>query len=187
MGGFVAQSMATIHPDRVENIVLVATRCSGAAGEDPSDAIASGFLDRATTEREESKTSRLQPTALFPPDYRKTHGKDMAKALRRCGTMPQDIYEKQLQAVVKWRFKTSACDSWKSIASNVLIVQGSEDYVVPPSNSLALAKIAAVSCGNTHRVSRIVFPRVGHGVVMQEPEKLASCITHWLLHTAKVK
>ena len=198
MGGFVAQSMAASRPHRVSNLVLVATRCAGEIGADPDPSVVAEFVDRAegktaaidAREEEEpvvDEKGRLRPSALFPPDYRETHKRDIGAALRRCGVMSQEIYRRQLAAVLGWRLGRTPCVSWNKVDSNVLVVQGGEDKVVPPSNSLALVCAAASACGTTHRVTRLVVPSVGHGLVMQIPRDVASWVVDWLEECAPSK
>lgn len=190
MGGFVAQAMAAAHPDRVKNLVLVATRCAGGVGADPSPDVVEEFLERAKAQVDDSKhddeqtvvddKGRLRPAALFPADCRKSHKREMAAALRRCGVMPRDIYRRQLEAVMAWRLSPTPCASWSSLRSNVFVVQGEEDKVVPPANSLSLVRAAAAACAASHRVSRLLVPDVGHGLVMQIPTQVGRWVTTWL-------
>lgn len=170
MGGFVAQEMTAERPEQVDGLVLIATRCSGAAGSDPT------IEEVARMMRE-----YLSPEELFPRKFLlSAKGKTLLQARKHHSSqsnLPSPVRSGQISAVLKWRFKKTPCAVWSSICLPVLIIQGNKDVVVPSDNAKQLYRASNMSCKKL--TTLVLIPDAGHGLVAQIPEKIASIINSW--------
>jgi len=171
LGGFIAQTLALQHPDRVDKLILLSTDSGGSEADLPS----SGCV--VTTRRYFPGTPHDQAkrllSLLFPSDvaesfYRK-FGDIVAAARAR---LSPDLINRQAAAMDAWH-RNGAGDRVRGINAPVLIATGSEDVVIPPSNALKLLNAI-------HNAWLAQFPHGGHAFMAQYPRQLADLI-NWFL------
>src|SRR6266513_3199658 len=135
MGGFIAQTLALQHPNRVNKLILFSTDPGSSEADLASSAVWSQLVDPSGTPHDQAK--RLL-SLLFPDDvaesfYRK-FGDIVAAARAR---LSPDLINRQAAAMDAWH-RNGAGDRLRGINAPVLIATGSEDVVIPPSNALKL-------------------------------------------------
>ena len=169
MGGFVAQTLAARAPERVTELVLLSTDPGGEFVKPPAD-IWAALTDHSGTPREQA--TRLIGL-LFPPRVAKmidqSFGEVVADARAR---LTPEWLDAQERAMVAWHSEPGAA-RLAAIAAPVLIAWGAEDVVIPPENSVLLARALP-------RAWACPFAGGGHAFMAQEPDRLAAVINAFL-------
>jgi pimeloyl-ACP methyl ester carboxylesterase len=177
MGGFIAQTLALQHPNRISNLILLSSDPGGPEVDLASAAVWSQLVDTSGAPHEQAK--RLL-SLLFPGDvsqsfYRK-FGDIVAAARAR---LSPELINRQAAAMDDWH-RNGTGDRLQGINAPVLIATGSEDVVIPPSNALKLVN----AIPNAWLAQ---FPHGGHAFMAQYPRQLADLINCFLaIDAAKV-
>jgi pimeloyl-ACP methyl ester carboxylesterase len=169
MGGFIAQTLALQHPDRVNKLVLLSTDAGGSDADLASATVWSQLVDTSGTSHEQAR--RLL-SLLFPSDVAESFycefGDIVAAARAR---LSPDLINRQAAAMDAWHRK--GVGDLREINAPVLIATGSEDVVIPPSNALRLVN----AIPNAWLAQ---FPHGGHAFMAQYPGPLADLINCFL-------
>jgi pimeloyl-ACP methyl ester carboxylesterase len=170
MGGFIAQTLALLHPDGMNKLILLSTDPGGSGADLASAAVLSQLIDMSGTPHEQ--TRRLL-SLLFPRDvaeyiYRKFG--DMVAAAR--AQLSPDLVNRQVAAMDAWH-RTGIGKRLREINVPVLIATGTADIVIPPSNALRLANAIAGAW-------LAQFNRGGHAFMAQYPRPLADLVNCFL-------
>jgi len=170
MGGFIAQTLAVQHPDRINKLVLLSTDPGGTDADVASTAVWSQLIDISGTPHEQARRllSLLFPSDVADPFYRE-YG-DIVGAVR--ARLSPELVKRQAAAMDAWH-RTAVGDRLREMTAPVLIATGSEDVVIPPSNALKL--VNALPCAWLAQ-----FPRGGHAFMAQYPRPLADLINCFL-------
>ena len=170
MGGFIAQTLAVQHPDRINKLVLLSTDPGGPDADLASSAVWSRLIDISGTPHEQAR--RLL-SLLFPSDvaesFYREYGDIVAAARAR---LSPDLIKCQAAAMDAWHRK-GVGDGLQEIIAPVLIATGSEDVVILPSNALRLVNAIPGAW-------LAQFPRGGHAFMAQYPRPLADFINCFL-------
>lgn len=170
MGGFIAQQVAAIAPERVRNLVLLAT-----SGGGPDAPLSSGEAWRALTDHGGTPDEQAQRLLglLFPADVAERVYADFGDivAVARAQLDPEAL-SAQEAAMIAWQ-REDAAGRIAAIRAPTLIAAGSEDVVIPAANSPLLA--AALSDSWLAR-----FPGRGHAFMAEEPTRVAALVTAFL-------
>jgi pimeloyl-ACP methyl ester carboxylesterase len=158
MGGFIAQSIAALEPERVKGIVLVSTSCGGKKSIPMSKEVFDQMrlnLNGESSRDRIRRTMSLAFTESFPtskPDQFNSIIEDRMKSLQ-----PEDqlIY----QSLSSINFDSSVSNRNVKVPS--LIVAGMEDKVLPWLNSLLIYKSIPTS-------SLILFKNQNHLLFIEE-------------------
>jgi pimeloyl-ACP methyl ester carboxylesterase len=170
MGGFIAQTLALQHPDRVNKLILLSTDPGGAHADLASAAVRSQLVDTSGTPHEQARRllSLLFPSDVAESIFRK-FGDIVAAARAR---LSPDLVKRQATAMDAWH-RNGVGSRLREISAPVLIATGTEDVVIPPSNALKLV--------NALRSAWLAqFPRGGHAFMAQYPRPLADLINGFL-------
>ncbi|MBO9711649.1 alpha/beta hydrolase [Sphingomonas sp.] len=161
IGGFVAQEIALQGGSLVRKVILVGT---GHRGNDMtasrSNAIFSATYDPPehlwlAVHFKPTETSQRAGLAFLERKWRR---KD------RDPEVSAQTVAAQGEAIGKWITPDgNALDYLKSITQPVLIVQGSDDVIIPTAHSLTLQQ-------NLPDAQLIIYPDSGHGSIYQYPE-----------------
>jgi pimeloyl-ACP methyl ester carboxylesterase len=161
IGGFVAQEIALQGGDLVRKVILVGT---GHRGNDmTASRSAEIFASRydppehlwLAVHFKPTKTSQKAGLAFLERKWRR---KD------RDPEVSAQTIAAQGEAVGKWVAPDEhALDYLKSITQPTLIVQGSDDVIIPTAHSLTLQQ-------NLPNAQLIIYPDSGHGSIYQYPE-----------------
>jgi pimeloyl-ACP methyl ester carboxylesterase len=175
IGGFVAQEITLQAPDLVRKLILVGT---GHRGNDMSDsqsnAIFSGSYD---------PPEHLWLAVHFSPSEasRAAGLKFIERKLRRIDRDPEvseQTVAAQGEAIGKYIMPSaesdrSVLDYLKTMTLPVLIVQGSNDVIIPTKHSFTLQQ-------NLPNAQLILFPDSNHGSFYQYPEAFVAHATLFL-------
>jgi pimeloyl-ACP methyl ester carboxylesterase len=170
MGGFIAQTLALQHPDRVNKLVLLSTDAGGSDADLGSAVVWSQLVDTSGTSHEQAR--RLL-SLLFPSDVAESFYREFGDivAAARARLSP-DLINRQAAAMDAWH-RNGVGNCLREINAPVLIATGSEDVVIPPSNALRLVN----AIPNAWLAQ---FPHGGHAFMAQYPGPLADLINCFL-------
>jgi pimeloyl-ACP methyl ester carboxylesterase len=170
MGGFIAQTLALQHPDRVNKLILLSTDPGGAQADLASTAVWSQLIDMSGTPREQARRllSLLFPSGVAESLYRE-FGDIVAAARAR---LSPDLVSRQATAMDAWH-RNGVGSRLREICAPVLIATGTEDVVIPPSNALKLVN-------DIPGAWLAQFPGGGHAFMAQYPRPLADLINGFL-------
>jgi pimeloyl-ACP methyl ester carboxylesterase len=170
MGGFIAQTLALQHPNRVNKLILLSTDPGGSEADLASAAVWSQLVDTSGTPHDQAR--RLL-SLLFPSDvaesFYREFGDIVAAARER---LSPDLVKRQAAAMDAWH-RNGAGDRPRGMNAPVLIATGNEDVVIPPSNALKLVN----AIPNAWLAQ---FPHGGHAFMAQYPHQLADLINCFL-------
>jgi len=175
MGGFVAQQIAFDRPELVRRLMLVGT---GPRGGDGMDQLAPDVVPLFTTPLEPQDLMWL-PIFFSPSDVSQGAGRTFLERIRS-RTEERDIpvsdatVAAHLAAAGEWGAPApDSFDYLKGIPHPTLVVNGSNDVVVPTINSYILQQ-------NLPNAELILFPDSNHGSQFQFPEAFNRYVTDFL-------
>jgi pimeloyl-ACP methyl ester carboxylesterase len=166
LGGFIAQQMAIIHPDKVDNLILYATSCGG-----PSDRPTPPEIIQIITNSSMTPQERLLKDIpfLFPPtNWYKAHPDYLNYLPIPKETITQQILLKQLKAATTWK---GTCNALSNITQPTLVIVGADDDAAPDSLTLA------------EKIPGSWFIRIGtagHGLMYQHPDAFNKLVLTFL-------
>jgi pimeloyl-ACP methyl ester carboxylesterase len=170
MGGFVAQTLALQHQDRVNKLILLSTDPGGADADLASPAVWSQLIDTSGTPDEQA---RRVLALLFPSDvaesFYRQFGDIVAAARAR---LSPELLNRQAAAMDAWH-REGVGTRLREIKIPVLIATGSDDIVIPASNALKLVNAIPPAW-------LAQFPGGGHAFIAQYPDPLADLINCFL-------
>jgi pimeloyl-ACP methyl ester carboxylesterase len=170
MGGFVAQTLALHHPDRVNKLILLSTDPGGTDADLASPAVWSQLIDNSGTPHEQAQ--RLL-SLVFPSNVAESFycefGDIVAGARAR---LSPELLNRQAAAMDAWHCN-GVGSRLRELRTPVLIATGTEDIVIPPSNALKL--VNAIPSAWLAQ-----FPGGGHAFIAQYPSLLADLINCFL-------
>jgi pimeloyl-ACP methyl ester carboxylesterase len=170
MGGFIAQELALQHPGRVDKLILLSTDSGGPDSDRASSAVWSQLIDTSGTVDEQARRlfSLLFPAGVAESLYRQ-FGPVVAAARAQ---LSPELVKRQAAAMDEWH-NSGVASRLREIDIPVLIGTGTEDIVIPPSNSLKLANTISGAW-----LAR--FPHAGHAFTAQYPLAVADLINCFL-------
>jgi pimeloyl-ACP methyl ester carboxylesterase len=170
MGGFVAQSLAVKHADRVDKLVLLSTDSGGIEADLASPDVWSQLLDTSGTPNEQARRLLF---LLFPTDVAESFYREFSDIVATArAQLSVELLNRQAAAMDAWR-RNGVARQLREIRVPVLIATGTEDIVIPASNALKLA--------NTIPGAWLAqFPHGGHAFMAQYPRPLADLINCFL-------
>ena len=170
MGGFIAQTVALQHADRINKVVLLSTDPGGTDADLASTAVWSQLIDMSGTPHEQAR--RLL-SLLFPSDVAESFYREFGDivAAARARLSP-DLINRQAAAMDVWH-RNGVGNRLREISAQVLVATGSEDVVIPPSNALKLVNAIPGSW-------LAQFPRGGHAFMAQYARPVADLINGFL-------
>ncbi|TMK40133.1 MAG: alpha/beta hydrolase [Actinobacteria bacterium] len=170
MGGFVAQTMALDHPGCVGRLVLLATDPGGPGAQlgDPNVLAQIADLSPPPEEQARRLLELLLPAELARRLY--SEAGDIVAAAR--ARLTQDLIDRQMDAMAAWH-REGVGDRLADLSVPTLIAAGTDDRVIPASNSLSLT--------NTIPGAWLIqFAGAGHGLMAQYPKALGRLVDEFL-------
>lgn len=165
MGGYIALALANAHPALLRGLVLAGTK----AGRDSVDA-ATARQVAAHTVRRDGPAAVLDAMAekmLFPPDA----DDQKIAAVRDC--MAPANPEGIAGALLGMAMRPDSQEMLTKIRVPTLVITGSEDALIPPSESEAMAK--AIPDAQLR-----IIPRAGHLVAVDQSAAFNHAMQEWL-------
>lgn len=168
MGGFVAQRLSRVAPDRVERLVLLSTDPGGEVARRCPEKVWARLTDRSGTPREQA--SRLLGL-LFPPSVAEQIDREFGEVVAQArAALSQEALDWQERAMEEWH--ATDTEQGSPLPGPVLAVAGSLDEVIPAANARALADKEGDWAAS--------FDGGGHAFMAQEPRRLATLIATFL-------
>lgn len=165
MGGYVALAFAKVFPQALRNLVLVGTR----AGADTPEGAAGR---RAMAEKVRAEGSSVVVEAMAPKMLAASNtDATMAESVR--GFMATAKPEGVISALLGMAGRPDARTWLGSIRVPTLVIAGSDDTIIPPSESEALAK--AISDAQLK-----LIPDAGHLVAFERADAFNEALRAWL-------
>jgi pimeloyl-ACP methyl ester carboxylesterase len=165
IGGMVAQEITLQAPDLVRKLILVGTGPRGGQGMESLTQVAGRIFGAAYDPPE-----HLWLAVLFSPsEAAQAAGLEFLKRrhLRQVGRDPEvndQVSPVQIAAMEKWGVqKAGAYDYLKTIQQPTLVVNGSNDVIMPTVNSFIMQQ-------NIPNAELIIYPDSNHGSQFQYPE-----------------
>ena len=175
IGGMVAQEIALQAPDLVRKLILVGTGPRGGEGMATLTQVAKRIFGAPYDPPE-----HLWLAVLFSPsEAAQAAGKEFLKRkhLRQEGRDPEvndKVSPAQVEAMDKWGVqKKGSYDYLKTIKQPTLVVNGSNDVIMPTVNSFIMQQ-------NMPYAQLIVYPDSNHGAHHQYPELFVKHATLFL-------
>lgn len=170
MGGFVAQSLALLHPDLVSALVLASTDPGGPEALRADPDTWARLVDHSGTPREQA--SRLLGL-LFPPHVAAELDAEVGELVAEArAALDPGVLTAQEAAMEQWHSEPQQRPTGDLPLT--LVACGAEDVVIPPDNSALVA--ARWSADEAH-----VFDRCGHAFMAQEPSRFVDLVCEHLL------
>jgi pimeloyl-ACP methyl ester carboxylesterase len=167
MGGDVAIDLTVRYPKLVRRLVSYAGSAGGPNAVQMSKKTLAVMMD--TSGSAEERGMRLL-TLLFPQAYRAANPKYYESFPQPTEQMSEQAIGFQNQAIGEWK---GVWDGLEGISCPTLFITGAEDVITPPRNAKLMA--SAVPGAELE-----VVPGAGHGLMYQDPQKLADVVMDFL-------
>lgn len=169
MGGMIAQLVALRHPERVERLVLAATHAGGPTVTPPTPAAMQALIPDRSLPRAE--VLRRGYHAIVAPGFAERHPEvlDALLAIALAAPTPEVAFARQLAAILA----SDRLARLGAIAAPTLVVHGTADPLVPPSNG---ERVAAAIPG----ARLVALPDCGHLPMWECPARFAAVVGDFL-------
>jgi pimeloyl-ACP methyl ester carboxylesterase len=169
MGGAIAQAFVRQFPERVLSLTLCATMCGG-----PRATFANAKVVRVMRDLDglsPEQIARQIWKVTYSPGYLERHQALAEAQMRREIVLPTPLHAADLQFQAFAEFDGSA--SLTNIRCPTLVLTGDIDELIPPQNSLMLAKLIPGA-------KLVMFPGRGHRVLWESTEACLDLIMRFL-------
>jgi pimeloyl-ACP methyl ester carboxylesterase len=156
MGGYIAQMLASRHPEAVRSLILISTSCGGDGAVGVPTETLQAWDDAINSSPEEF--ARRTMSLSFAPSWVDGHSGDFDRILAsRLSYPPTPAYAWRRQFDASARFLRTGLDV-TSLEKPTLILHGAADMVVPYENGRLLAsKIAGSRLVTLHGAGHLAF------------------------------
>jgi pimeloyl-ACP methyl ester carboxylesterase len=167
MGSYVAQDLALLHPNKVNNLILYGSGPGGYKAV-PSGPKLMETLNNISGTPEEQGRQIL--SLFFPQSWLQKNPEYINDFPLLKGTVSLETTQKQAEAIIKWN---GFCDSPSQIIQPTLVLVGTEDVITTPKSSLLLVEKIPL-------VWLVQIRGAGHGWMYQYPERFSKVILTFL-------
>ena len=170
LGGFVAQDILRIAPERVRAVILAGTGPAGGDGITKVPAVTFSAMAQAFLSRRDPRHFLFFPKAAWGKagDFLER----LATITHRDHPIRVRAFLNQLKAVVAWGKQQP--QDLGTITHPALVINGDNDIMVPTPNTVDLGR----RLPNATLVD--LYPEAGHGAIFQEPRLSAQQIREFL-------
>ncbi len=169
LGGFIAQEIAAKHSELVRKVILAGTGNKG-GGNNLMKVLSEAFSQK------DSPDPRLYLFFTQTPESQKAGQAFIKRSSSRAERDPESgkpVADAQGKALIVWTSTPDDNQLLKSITQPVLIVQGSNDTMLPTENSIVMFK-------NIKNAQLILFPDSSHGSIFQYHDEFVSAANIFL-------
>src|SRR5918994_1798699 len=161
LGGFIAQELALLHPEKVNRLILVASSCGGNQTV-PPQVSPQDFKSMVSG----NATKEVFQHTLFPRDWIQNNTEYIENEfIYPMGKVSAGSLQLQSAAAGIW----DSCEKLSDISNPTLVITGTQDITSPPANSVRLAeKIPGAWL--------VQIEGGGHGLMFQYPDKFAEVV-----------
>lgn len=170
MGGLIAQSLAALAPERVSSLVLACTLPGGPNAKPMPVETWTEVTRQVPGETEPDRLRRTMAVAMTP-GFPREHAREVDAVIADRIASPTDAKQWMYQALSAQNFDASESDAHLEVP--VLITTGTEDRVVPWTNSLLLYKIIP-------RASLLLFRGQNHLHLFERTAAFNDAVTRFL-------
>lgn len=165
-GGYIAQELTLMHPQKVNKLILYGTDCGGNA------TILSPKISPELGRSIESGNATIDTflSILFPEEWINENAAYVQEVFSAATPVPEENIQQQAQTTYNWQ---GACDRLSSITKPTLVVTGTDDIVRPPANSIMLAETIPGAW-------LVQIRGGGHYIMFQYPEQFAAVLETFL-------
>jgi 3-oxoadipate enol-lactonase len=174
MGGAIAQELAISNPERVDRLVLFATFPGGLFGIPAAWPVLRRLFEVGGLSPEQQ--SRQAWPVAYSATYLAGHPDEVEAQMRREIEHPTPDYAAQGQSAAIRAF-SSGPRLWR-IEAETLVATGTDDALVPPSNSRVLAS-------RIPGAQLALLPGLGHRAIWEAPEEVAQLVGEFLTRKAR--
>ncbi|MDR3478487.1 MAG: alpha/beta hydrolase [Gammaproteobacteria bacterium] len=174
MGGMIAQQLALLCPNKLGQLILINTAIAGKNAIHPSEAVEKSLIDMP-----QNKLGRyaIAIKLFFPPEWRAK----MAVALATDRFQPENYLEinpiktmpEQRRLVMDWLNDETSAKKITALHLPVLILNGQADIVIPPMNSVILAR-------RIPGAKLLRWKDGGHAMIYQYPQQIANSVNDFI-------
>lgn len=173
LGGLVAQQLAVDHPQLVRRIVLAGTAPQGGE-EHLLKVLGEAFSQKDASDPKlylfftQSEASQAAGTAFLE--------RISSRKVDRDPPSGEEITDPQAKAIITWcATKDPEHSILKAVSQRVLVVNGSDDIMLPTENSYVMFK-------HLKNAKLVLYPDSGHGALFQYSEDFVYQTTRFLTH-----
>jgi pimeloyl-ACP methyl ester carboxylesterase len=166
MGGYIALTLAQLHPDAVASLALISTTCGGPLAEGVPESTLAAWA--AASALDPPSFARETMPISFAPGWTDEHPDDFEELLAARLAYPTPAYA--------WRRQFAACEAFlaegidpRSVAHRTLVVHGTADRVVPYANADLLA-------GAIPGAERLRLEGAGHLALLERPGEITAAL-----------
>jgi len=170
MGGFIAQTLAVDHADRVERLVLCATTCGGSRAVRPDPGLWHDFLSVGRMPRD--KAREVCRRAYF--------GSRFLRERPRTADVVVGRHLERLSPPETFLIQGRACASFDEsrrvgrIEAPTLICHGSDDVLLPAANARLLASLIPAA-------RLVLYEGAGHGFIVERAREFNRDLLEFLI------
>lgn len=167
MGGFVAQRIALIAPELINRLILAGTGPKGGSGiTDIVKPLTESFS--IVGDNDQKLFLFYKPTATSRALGQKSLDRIYTRQINRDTETSGPAIQAQLKSILDWgQPDADALNDLKQIKQPVLVINGSDDTMVPTINSYILFQ-------NLPNARLSLYPDSGHGSIFQYPNLFLS-------------
>jgi pimeloyl-ACP methyl ester carboxylesterase len=166
MGASVAQELALSRPERVDRLILVAGTCGGSEAVQMVPEVWETLSDKSGTGPD---LANRMFSVLFTKDWLAAHDPwKYCPEVRE--TTREEIAARQAETFYTW---PGSYDRLPQVHSPTLVVTGTDDVVIPPTNAVTLSE-------RIPGARLVQFPGAGHGLMYQCPMEFAKVVREFL-------
>lgn len=174
MGGMIAQQVAVLHANQISKLILINTAIAGEQSVHPKPEMEKRLLN---IPKNKIGLYLVAVNSFFPAGWKLK----MAYKLAVDRFQPRNYGQINLSKMVPvqqtllmaWTKDNITAKKLKNLPMPVLILSGEADQVLPPANSLILAKTIP-------QVKLVKWKEGGHAMIYQYPKQMANTINQFI-------
>lgn len=173
MGGYIAQQIAVSYPEKVRSLVLISTHFGGTSFVPQENRTLAMMFASPTETISQEEALEMRYSVAYSPRFVQENRSLLQQIGEWLEQNPQPVYARlhQASASVGSAFNLEA--EVKQVSAPTLILQGTDDLMIPPKNAEMLA--------DSISTSRLVLVEGGpHMIIFEQHEKINSAILSFI-------